>query len=317
MQTLIFRNKETPRLIFGSLTIAPLQRNLTPEAGGRVIAAALQKGLRWIDTAQMYGSYPHVRRGIELSGINRDRLILSTKSTCTGYAEMQAAIKEALQALDCDCLDLFLLHAVRSVEDYRNRSGALQALLDARQAGQIGAVGISTHSIRCARELAEDHRLEWFHLIFNRQGIGLTDGTLEDQIAVLEKIKRRGARVYAMKPLGGGYLGKTAREALSWIKDHPLVDAVALGMASEDEVEMNINLFSGKPVPAPLQERLGKAEKTLFVFKPICTGCGKCAAACEQSAIHVVENTAQVAKEKCILCGYCVPVCPAFALRII
>jgi len=317
LKTITFLNKEVPSLIFGSLTMAPLQRNLSPEAGGEVIAFALQKGLRWIDTAQMYGSYPHVRRGIELSGINRDRLVISTKSTSQSYEEMNAAIDEAMTAMNCNYIDLFLLHAVRSVEDYLQRSGALKALLEARQKGRIGAVGISTHSTKCARLLAEDESLEWYHLMFNKQGVGLTDGTLEEQMETIKKIRQRGARFYAMKPLGGGYLGKKVEEALRWVKDHPLVDAVALGMVSEEEVEMNISIFTGQSVSEELKERLGKSEKSLFVFKPLCIGCRECEKTCEQSAINVVDEVAEVTKEKCILCGYCVPTCPKFALRII
>lgn len=317
MKNVKFLDKEVPFLIFGSLTMAPLQRNLTPEAGGKVLASALQKGLRWIDTAQMYGSYPHVRKGIELSGIDRDQLVISTKSTCRSFEEMQAALDEAMAALDTGYLDLFLLHAVRSVEDYQDRQGALRALLEARQEGRVGCIGISTHSIHCADQLAEDERLDWYHLMFNKQGVGLTDGTLDEQTAVIEKIRKRGAQFYAMKPLGGGYLGKNAEAALTWVKDHPLVDAVALGMVTEEEVEMNINLFSGRPVDADLKVRLGNTKKELFVFTPICIGCKKCEQVCEQSSIRVVDGKAEVTKEKCILCGYCVPVCPKFALRII
>jgi hypothetical protein len=40
-KTIQFLNKEVPELIFGSLTMAPLQRNMPPEEGGKVIAAAL------------------------------------------------------------------------------------------------------------------------------------------------------------------------------------------------------------------------------------------------------------------------------------
>lgn len=312
-----FFGKQVPRLIFGSLTMAPLQRNLSPDEGGAVIAAALQHGLRWIDTAQMYGSYPHVRKGVEISGINREQLVISTKSTAKSFAEMDAAVDEALQELNVDCIDLFLLHAVRSADDFRGRDGALQALLEARQNGRVKSIGVSTHSISCAELLAADTRFDWYHLIFNSQGIGLTDGTLDQQIAVIKKIRQRGARIYAMKPLGGGYLAKDAEQALLWIKDHPLIDGVALGMMSKEEVEMNINLFAGLAVSHDLKDRLSQTEKKLFIFKPICTGCGACESSCEQSAIRVVDQKAEVIPEKCIRCGYCVPACPQFALRII
>jgi predicted aldo/keto reductase-like oxidoreductase len=265
----------------------------------------------------MYGSYPHVRIGIEKSGINRDELVISTKSACKTYEEMNRALDEAMIELDCSYIDLFMLHAVRSVEDLQERSGALQALIEAKDQGRIGAIGISSHSTVCAGLLAGDERIDWYHLMFNKKGTGLTDGTLDEQIKAIKKIKKRGARFYAMKPLGGGYLKGMAEEALNWVKNHALVDAVALGMTSEEEVEMNINIFTGQTVSEELSERLSKIEKKLFVFTALCIGCRECEKTCEQSAIHVEDKKAFVTEESCILCGYCVPTCPTFALRII
>ncbi|MCG8571918.1 MAG: aldo/keto reductase [Spirochaetes bacterium] len=316
-KTIQFLDKKVPELIFGSLTMAPLQRNMDPVVGGKVIAAALKKGLRWIDTAQMYGSYPHIKQGINHSGIGRDQLVISTKSAKKSYEEMLAAIDEAMNELDLKYIDLFLLHAVRSFEDFQQRAGALQALLEAKEEKKIGQIGISTHSTMCAKILATDERLDWYHLIFNQKGIGITDSTLTEQEKVVEIIKKRGARIYAMKPLGGGYLKSDAEDALKWIKNHPHIDAVALGMTSEEEVEMNIKIFTNQLVPAELSEQLKSIDKSLFVFKVLCIGCGKCEETCEQSAIAVQSKLAVVNKEKCILCGYCVPTCPKFALRII
>ncbi len=317
IKTLRFLDKEVPELIFGSLTMAPMQRNMSPEEGGKVIASALKKGLRWIDTAELYGSYPHVCFGIEESGIDRKELVISTKSACKSYKDMNLAIEEAMRVMKLTYIDLFLLHAVRSVEDYEERSGALQALIEAKEKGIIGALGISSHSTVAANVLAEDERLDWYHLMFNKRGTGLTDGTLEEQTKVIKKIKKRGARFYAMKPLGGGYLRARAEESLIWVKNHTLVDAVALGMISEEELEMNIKVFSGEPVSSELSEKLGNIEKKLFVFKALCIGCRECEKTCEHSAIQVIDRKAIVDADRCILCAYCVPSCPKFALRII
>lgn len=316
-KTVRFLDKEVPHLIFGSLTMSPLQRNMSAQEGGEVIAYALNKGIRWIDSAELYGSHPHVRKGIDLSGLDRSDLVISTKSASKTYEDMQNSINKALEEMNLDYIDLFLMHAVLSPEDFEARQGALQALMEAKEVGKIGAIGLSTHSTQGAKVFAEDKRIDWYHLMFNKQGMGLTDGTLEEQTAVIEKIKKRGARFYVMKPLGGGYLKAKAEESLKWVKEHHLVDAIALGMTCREEVDMNVNVFTDKPVPRDLVESLKKVEKKLFVFKALCIGCKKCEETCEQSAIKVEEKKASVVVEKCILCGYCVPTCPKFALRII
>ncbi len=312
-----FLNKTVPELIFGSLTISPLQRDMSPDDGGRVIAYALKKGLRWIDTAQMYQSYRHVKKGIELSSVDRNELVISTKSAKKSYEEMKSALSEAMDQLGCNYIDLFLLHAVKSLDDFKEREGALTALIEAKKNRKIGLIGISTHSTECAKALSLDKRLDWYHLIFNKKGIGLTDSTLEQQEEAVKLIKKRGAKVFAMKPLGGGYLKGEAEESLKWVKNHPLIDAVALGMTSNEEIDMNIDIFTNRKVSKQLSDKLKNIDKTLFVFNALCIGCRECAKTCEQSAITVTEKKALVNKEKCILCGYCVPTCPKFAIRII
>ena len=297
--------------------MAPLQRNMNPSEGGKIIAAAIKRGIRWIDTAQMYGSYPHVIKGIHISNINRDELIISTKSTVKSYQDMKLAIEEALNELQTEYIDIFLLHAVRSYNDYIEREGALQALIEAKNKGIVYFIGASTHTIACARAISNEKDLSWYHLIINHKGIGLTDGTIEEQQEIMNLIKKRGAGIYAMKPLGGGYLKKEAIHSLNWVKNHPDVDAVAVGMTSLEEIEMNCNLFEGIETSAEIVEKLKNIEKKLFVFQPLCNGCGSCAKTCEQKAINVINGKAMVTVEKCIICGYCIPSCPKFALRII
>ncbi|HPU21418.1 MAG TPA: aldo/keto reductase, partial [Thermoclostridium caenicola] len=57
------------RLCFGALVIGPLQRNLSVEEGAAVIEEALRLGVNFIDTADLYDTYPYIRRAIERSGI--------------------------------------------------------------------------------------------------------------------------------------------------------------------------------------------------------------------------------------------------------
>ncbi|MBN1498942.1 MAG: aldo/keto reductase [Spirochaetes bacterium] len=317
IETVICNRKKIPKLIFGTLTMAPIQRNMTAEEGGDIISAALAQGLRWIDTAQMYGSYPHVKDALDKSKIDRKELVISTKSTAKTYEMMSAAIDEALSAMNLEYIDLFLLHAVRSNEDFYERSEALQAVIDAKHKGVIGEIGISTHSTKFALEITGNEIFDWYHLMFNMKGTGLTDGTLKDQETAIKKAKIRGAKIYAMKPLGGGYLGKEAEKALQWINRHKLIDAVALGIATHKELEMNLKIFSGEKVSESLKQELAEVTKKLLIFQPLCIGCSLCAETCEQGAITIAYGKASVNTDKCILCGYCVPTCPKFAIRII
>ncbi|MDQ9815551.1 aldo/keto reductase, partial [Acinetobacter pittii] len=62
---------------------------------------------------------------------------------------MRYAVREALEALDREYIDIFLMHEVRPGED---RTGAWQYLLEAKEAGLVKAIGISTHHIDVVEE---------------------------------------------------------------------------------------------------------------------------------------------------------------------
>ncbi len=60
----------------------------------------------------------------------------------------------------------------------------------------------------------------------------------------------------------------------------------------------------------------GLREKSLFVFKQQCTGCGMCVSACSRSAISIVGGKSITNREKCTLCGTCIMACPEGARRM-
>ena len=51
------------RLGLGALPMGPLQRTLSVEEGARVVRAAVEGGITFIDTATLYGTYEPIARG--------------------------------------------------------------------------------------------------------------------------------------------------------------------------------------------------------------------------------------------------------------
>jgi predicted aldo/keto reductase-like oxidoreductase len=78
----------------------------------------------------------------------RDRIFLSTK---TGLREKEAAkrqIQDSLERLRVDNVDLLQLHAVGDLEDLDRATGpggSLEAAIEAKEEGLIGAIGITGH----------------------------------------------------------------------------------------------------------------------------------------------------------------------------
>ena len=73
---------------------------------------ALEQGYRLIDTAAIYKNERGVGEAIEISGIPRDEIFVTTKlwNTEQGYDTSLAALSESLDRLGMDHVDLYLIH---------------------------------------------------------------------------------------------------------------------------------------------------------------------------------------------------------------
>lgn len=306
---------EVTQLCFGSLTMGEMQRGYSIEKATDITCHALQAGINFIDTAQMYGSYAQVAS--TLRQWKGTRPYISSKSTAKSRKDMEEAIEECLREIGVEHIDIFLLHALRDEEDYNSRSEALKYLKEAKANGKIKAIGASSHSAKTIKFLSEQDDIEVLHPMLNKDGIGILDASLEDMIAILKQARKNGKGIYAMKPLGGGHLTENADEALRWVFASGLVDAAAVGMSSKDEIDMNVAIAKGESVDKDFAKSIAGLPRKLFINTGICINCGACIKTCQQSALVAGEKHPTIIHEKCVLCGYCSPGCPKFALRII
>jgi aryl-alcohol dehydrogenase-like predicted oxidoreductase len=305
---------EVTELCFGTLTMSWLQTGMSPDEGGPVIRRALELGVNFIDTAQAYRTYEHVAAAIKG---RKTMPVIATKSHARTYDEMKQAVEQALEVMRLDRLDIFLFHLTRSEDDYLERRGAIDCLLEYKEEGLIKALGISTHTLEGMTPAFNHEELEIVLPCINRKGLGINDVSLDEFLPALRELHAMGKGVYAMKPLGGGHLFTDVANSLRFVRELEAVDSAAVGMKSTAEVEMNVCIFEGRPVPAELQERARQVSKKLIIYSHICQGCGSCIEHCDQEALSLVEEKAAVDQEKCILCGYCAEECPVFCIRVV
>lgn len=301
------------RLGFGALTIGPLQVNLAPQDGAAVIRAALAEGVNFIDTAELYGTYPHIRQAI--AGCS-DKIVISSKSYAYEYSAMEKSVQHACRELNREYIDIFSLHEQTSRLTLRGHRPALDYLVKAKETGMIRAIGVSTHTVEVVRAAALIDEIDIIHPIINQKGIGILDGTLVDMLDAIAFAAEAGKGIYGMKALGGGHLGTNAAEAFSFILSQKYIDSVVIGMQSVEEVAVNAALFTGRTVPPDAAARLAEHKRRLLI-EDWCAGCGKCAARCPMGALSVMDGKALVDRARCVLCGYCAPVCPEFCLKVI
>lgn len=301
------------RLCFGALTIGPLQANLPPQEGAKVIKAALELGVNFIDTAELYGTYPHIAQAVQG---RRDQVIIASKSYAYTKEGMEESLTKALRELATDYIDIFLLHEQESGHTIRGHWEAFEYLLSAKEKGLVRAVGISTHAVAATIAAASIPQLDVIHPLYNIRGLGILDGTRDQMCEAIQRAAQFGKGIYAMKPLGGGNFRDNVKASLDYVLQTPGVGAVAMGMKSPLEVELNVRLVSGLPVSPKLARQVASQKRYLHI-DDWCQGCGSCVASCSQGALELVDGKATVDQDQCLLCGYCAAACREFAIKVV
>lgn len=292
--------------------MGPLQANLSVSAGADVIVKAFELGVNFIDTAELYGTYGHIREAVKRSGC---KPVIASKSYAYSEEEARKSLEKARRELDMDVIDIFLLHEQESRLTLRGHREALEYYLSAREKGIIRAVGVSTHRIEVVEACSDMAEVDVIHPIVNRSGVGIGDGTVEEMLLAVESAYKKGKGIYSMKPLGGGNLLHSYHESIRFVLDIPFIHSVALGMQSIDEVIMNVSVFNKEEVPVEVIDNLHQKKRKLHIDF-WCEGCGKCVEKCGQDALKIIDGKVSVMVEKCVLCGYCGSVCSQFAIKV-
>jgi predicted aldo/keto reductase-like oxidoreductase len=301
-------------LIYGTLPLGPLQAALSPEAGGKLIRHALELGINLLDTAELYGTYPHIRAALQ--GFPGE-VYIASKTHAQDAATARAHVERALRELGRERLDIVHLHGARIADPFVERAEVLAELQKMKAEGKIGHVGLSSHYISAIRKSADHPEIEVVHPLINRTGMGILDGDALAMAAAIGACHRSGQGVYAMKALAGGNLIVEARQSFRFVLGVEGVDALAVGMLSEQEIEANLALVGDGVADEATWQVLESRRRRLRIMEQFCTGCGSCVAACTNDALSLVAGKARVDDAACILCGYCAAACPDFMIRVV
>jgi aryl-alcohol dehydrogenase-like predicted oxidoreductase len=302
------------RLCFGSLTISPLQANLTVEEGAGLIQRAMDRGINFLDTAELYGNYKYIRAAMK--GRSRESLIVATKTYAYTAEMAEESLRKALNETGLEYIDIFMLHEQESALTLKGHYEAIKYFLGAKEKGYIGAFGVSTHHVECVRAASQWDEIQVIHPIVNIKGLGIMDGGVHDMLKAVKAAHDRGKGIYAMKPLGGGNLSGSFRGCLGFVLGIPYIDSIAVGMQCDRELRVNTAIFENRPVETAAEEYLSTRKRTLLI-EPWCEGCGSCVEVCRQGALYLKDGKANIRQDMCILCGYCAAKCKNFYIKVI
>jgi len=212
-----------------------------PDLGGALLRRAYELGLNFWDTADDYGAHPSIREA--LKSLDRSKIVIATKTYGKEGRDVEESIERSLREMETPYIDIYMLHAVDSIQEFKNRSQALKAILEAKEKGLIRAAGLSTHSAQMTWALADIPEIEVVLTVLNKAGLRMS-GSLNEMERATRRIYEAGKAVYLMKVLARGKLADRIESALHYVYKLSYVHSVSIGMKSLNELETNVRIVN-------------------------------------------------------------------------
>ena len=296
----------------------PIQK-IDKEGARSLVDELIAESVNFIDTARGY-TVSEEYLGYALEGV-RDKFVLATKSTARTREAMVEDIETSLSKLRTDYIDLYQLHnpGAKELETVLAPGGALEALLDAREKGKIGHIGITLHSKEMFEAVLD---LPWVETVMFPYNIVETQG--ED---LIKRCEEKNIGFICMKPLAGGAIDDPIT-AMRFIASNPSVTVIIPGMADKSEISMNVSAISNiSPLTEDERAKVDAIRDSLGTnFCRRCNYCAPCTVGINISAILLFEGyynrygLRDWAKDRyskldkkatdCIECGVCEERCP-------
>src|SRR5712691_3015901 len=236
---------QTSRLAMGTGTVGVGHHSHQTALGIKGLSDLLlngyDHGLRFFDSADSYGSHPHVAEA--LKHVPRDKVTVLTKTLARDPASARADLDRFRREIGTDQIDICLMHCLTEGDWTERYKGVMDVLSEAKQKGIIRAHGCSCHSIEALRAAAASPWVEVDLARINPTGAYM-DADPATVIGVLKQMKASGKAVVGMKILGAGDLRDRQDEAIRYALSLGLLDAFTIGAENKTEQEDLIRRIS-------------------------------------------------------------------------
>ena len=211
--------------------------NQTKKLGVQGIAdlfrAGYDMGVTFWDSADQYGSHPHLRAA--LKGVPREKVTILSKTHASTEAEAKADLDRFRKELNSDYIDILLLHCMMDGDWPEKKKGAMNVIAEAREKGIVRTHGVSCHTLEALKTAAKTDWVQVDLARINPAGIAM-DAAPDVVVPILRDMKAKGKGVIGMKILGAGRLRNRADEALQYALGLDCVDAFTIGPESLAEL---------------------------------------------------------------------------------
>jgi aryl-alcohol dehydrogenase-like predicted oxidoreductase len=229
---------QTSRLAMGTGTVGSGHHSHQTALGVKGLSDLLlngyDHGLRFFDSADSYGSHPHLAEA--LKHVPRDKVTVLTKTWARDAATARADLDRFRRELGTEHIDVCLMHCLTEGDWTERYKGVMEVLSEAKEKGIIRAHGCSCHSIEALRAATKSPWVE-VHLVRINPIGSYMDADPDTVVSVMREMRAAGKGIIGMKILGQGDLRQRQDEALNFALGLNLLDAFTIGAESRSEQE--------------------------------------------------------------------------------
>jgi aryl-alcohol dehydrogenase-like predicted oxidoreductase len=210
-----------------------------------VIRLAFDKGIRFFDCADSYGTNPYTANA--LKGIPRESYTLGTKMWVLpgGVPDNEKGNAAVLvdrfrKELKTDYIDLVQLHCMTSGKWTTEQKQFMDDLENLKAKKIIRGHGVSVHSFEALEAAAESNWVDVIHVRINPFGEAMDKKDPALIAPVIEKLHKAGKGVIGMKLVGGGKFNSDSEKidaSLKYVLNLGTVDLLIIGFEQPEQID--------------------------------------------------------------------------------
>jgi aryl-alcohol dehydrogenase-like predicted oxidoreductase len=230
-----------------------------------MVRHAYDRGLRYFDTARVYGESESIM-GKGLKDVRKD-VFLATKVYVTNPADTRKSIETSLKQLGFDYVDLAQIHSPTIEAIGFDKSMQVhKELLKLRDEKVVRHIGLTTHvAFDTVHRMISTGGFDQCLLAYGyfRKGMDtlLSNRNLELRELCLAKAHELGMAIVAMKIMGASVFGHNAKNvvpeftagdrerlpaaAIRWVMQDPRIAMLNIGVSMPADIDANIATLSG------------------------------------------------------------------------
>jgi len=197
-----------------------------------LLNAAYDKGVFFWDSADQYGTHPHLKEA--LKRVPREKVVILSKTHASTEQEMKDDLDRFRSELGTDYIDIILLHCMTSKNWPVEKKGAMNILSQAREKKLIRAHGVSCHTLEALQSAAASPWVQIDLARINPAGTSM-DAAVPTVVNVLRQMKQSGKVVMGMKILGDGKLVNRKDECIKYALAQDYLSCFTIGIETYDQ----------------------------------------------------------------------------------